>query len=312
MDYKDYYKILGVAKTAGQDQIKKAYRKLAVKYHPDKNPGDRSAEEKFKEANEANDVLSDPEKRKAYDELGENWKYYQQGGGNANRGQWANAGRQQQGRYSTEDMFGGGGEDFSDFFSQFFGGGGSDGGGGRQYQQRSFRGQDLQATMTITLREAYTGTTKRITLDGSQLDLKLKPGITDGQVLRLRGKGAQSPAGGEAGDLLVTFQVVSESGVELKGKDLYFETSVAAVTATLGGKVNVRTFDKTLSMSIPAGTDSGATFRLKGLGMPEYGKETTKGDAYVQVKIVTPKNLSPEEKELFTRLAELKTETSNA
>ncbi len=313
MEYKDYYKILGVDKKATQDEIKKAYRKLAVKYHPDKNPDDKKSEEKFKEANEANDVLSDPEKRKQYDELGENWKYYQQQdnqpGGGFDRSQWANAGQQYSGNFNGEDIFGGaGGGDFSDFFGQFFSGGA----GGGQRGSRTFRGQDYQASLEISLEDAFHGATKQISLNNQSLNLKIKPGITDGQTLRLKGKGAQSPNGGEPGDLLLTIQVAAAPHVERRGDDLYFDQPLDIFTATLGGKIPVRTMDKTINVNIPEGTNSGKTFRLKGLGMPVYGKEGARGDAYVRVNLEVPRHLTEEQRTLFTQLANLKNEKSHA
>lgn len=307
MEYKDYYKILGVDKKATQDEIKKAYRKLAVKYHPDKNPDDKKAEEKFKEANEANDVLSDPEKRKQYDELGENWKYYQrqggQPGGGFDRSQWANGGQQYGGGFHGDDQFGSG--DFSDFFSQFFNGGG---GGG----SRTFRGQDYQATFEISLSDAFHGATKQISLNNQSLNLKIKPGIVDGQVLRLKGKGAPGPGGGEPGDLLLTIHIAADPRVERKGDDLYFNQPLDIITATLGGKIPVHTMDKTINMNIPEGTDSGKTFRLKGVGMPMYGKEGVRGDAYIRVQLEVPKKLTDEQRALFTQLANLKNEKQHA
>ncbi len=308
MEYKDYYKILGIDKKASSEDIKKAYRKLAIKYHPDKNPDDKKAEEKFKEANEANEVLSDPEKRTKYDELGENWKYYQQqgsqpGNGGFDRSQWANSGRQYSGSFQGEDGFGD--TDFSDFFSQFFSGDGRAPGGRRGRQ--SFRGQDYQASFEISLQDAYHGATKQISLNNQSLNLKIKPGIIDGQILRLKGKGAQSPEGGDPGDLLLTIQVAETPHIERRGDDLYFDQPLDIITATLGGKAPVRTMDKTISMNIPAGTDSGKTFRLKGMGMPVYGKEGVQGDAYIRVQLEVPKKLTDEERALFTQLANLKT-----
>ena len=307
MEYKDYYKILGVSKTASQDEIKKAYRKLAVKYHPDKNPDDRKAEEKFKEISEANDVLGDPAKRKQYDELGENWKYYQQQGnaqqrGGFDRSQWANAGRQG-GNFNAEDIFGQGNGDFSDFFESFFGSGG---------QQRTYRGGDYQASLSITLDEAFHGVTKQISLENKPLNLKIKPGIADGQILRLKGKGATGPNGGEPGDLLLTIQVAPHAVFERKGNDLYFDQPLDLYTAVLGGKISVHTIDKTISMNVPAGTDSGKTFRLKEMGMPHYGHQTARGDAYVRVQLQVPKQLSEEERGLFIQLSKLKNETHHA
>lgn len=314
MDYKDYYKILGVSKTATQDEIKKAYRKLAVKYHPDKNQGDKVAEGKFKEANEANEVLSNPDKRKKYDELGENWQSYQQAGGYGNQGGGRpGSGRQQYGGggfggFSAEDF--GGGNQFSDFFENIFGGGGNSG-GRRSSSRRASAGEDLQAEMHITLEEAFNGSSRQVNVGDSKLNMKLKPGVSEGQILRLKGKGEPGRNGGDNGDLLITVHILPNNKFERKENDLYFDQPVDLYTAVLGGKIAVQGINKTVHMTIPAGTDSNKTFRLKGLGMPHYKNPEQQGDAYVRVVIQTPKNLSDQEKELFEQLANLKT-TANA
>lgn len=302
MDYKDYYKILGVSKTATQDEIKKAYRKLALKYHPDKNQNDKVAEGKFKEVNEANEVLSKPDKRKQYDELGENWQSYQQpSGGRPGSSRQPYGG----GGFSTEDFYGGGsGGQFSDFFESIFGGAG--GGGGRRSSRRASSGEDLQAEMHITLEEAFHGASRQVNLGDSKVNMKLKPGVSEGQVLRLKGKGEAGRNGGNSGDLLITLHILPNNKFERKENDLYFDQPIDLYTAVLGGKVPVQGINKTVNMPIPAGTDSNKTFRLKGLGMPHYKDPEQFGDAYVRVVIQTPKNLSDQEKELFKQLANLK------
>lgn len=309
MEYKDYYKIMGVAKTATQDEIKKAYRKLAVKYHPDKNPGDKKAEEKFKEINEANDVLSNPENRKKYDELGENWKYHQQQGGNPgdfDYSQWAGkgGGRQQQGARSQH--FGGDESQFSDFFESIFGHGASSFGNARHRTNAQMKGEDYQAETNISLNEAFNGATRQLDLTNQKLNLKLRPGIAEGQVLRLKGKGGAGMNGGPAGDIFITIHVQPDSHFERKGNDLYFDCPLDLFTAVLGGKLPVQTIDKTLNINIPPGTDSNKTFRLKGTGMPLYDDPAQRGDSYVKVVITVPKHLSDEEKNLFNQLANLK------
>ncbi len=309
MNYKDYYKILGVAKSASQDEIKKAFRKLAVKYHPDKNSGDKKAEDKFKEVNEANEVLSDVDKRKKYDDLGENWNSYQKHGGNGNFdwGKWSAQGQQQQrqGRNQSEDYFGSGGN-FSDFFESIFGGRGGDARGPGQRSTRNSRGQDQEAEMVLTLEDSYNGGTKQITLNGQKLNMNLKPGVYDGMVLRMKGKGGAGMNGGEPGDLHITYKIPKHSKFEVKGNDLYFEEPLELYTAVLGGKIEIHIFGKTLKIPIPAGTDSGKTFRLNGLGMPFYGKADVRGDAYVKMKVVVPKDLTVEEKDLFIKLSSIK------
>ncbi|MBC9913442.1 DnaJ C-terminal domain-containing protein [Chitinophaga varians] len=307
MDVKDYYKILGVEKAATAEQIKKAYRKLAVKYHPDKNQGDKAAEDKFKEINEAYEVLSDAEKRKKYDQFGENYQYYEQHGGRPEDFDWSQyGGGGRQGGYTysgnMEDMFGGGGG-FSDFFEQLFGSQFS--GGGRRQQQGPGRGRDVQATMEVSLEDAYTGATRQVEVNGSRLNIKMKPGLHNGQVIRLKGKGSPGRQGGQPGDLLITIQLGAHPQYELKGQDIHTEVPLPLYTAILGGKLNVPTPATTLSMNIPAGTDSGKVFRLKGKGMPAYDHKGAAGDLYIKAVVHIPKNLSEKEKELFQQLSQL-------
>ena len=301
MEYKDYYKILGVDKKATADEIKKAFRKLAIKYHPDKNPGDKKAEEKFKEMSEANDVLGEPEKRKKYDELGENWQHYQQQGGNP--GDFNSArqgGRQQKGsyQYSSGDE-----SQFSDFFESIFGHGASGFSNARQRGARQVKGEDYQAETEITLEEAFHGATRQVNLGEQKLNLKLKPGIAEGQILRMKEKGAPGMNGGPAGDLFITIHIARHPRFERKGDDLYFDHPLDVYTAILGGKLPVQTIDKTLNINIPPGTDSDKVFRLKDTGMPKYGSPGEHGDSYVRVVINVPKNLEAQDKELLARLA---------
>lgn len=307
MDVKDYYKVLGVDKAATAEQIKKAYRKLAVKYHPDKNQGDKAAEEKFKEANEAYEVLSDAEKRKKYDQFGENYKYYEQHGGRPEDYDWSQYGGGRQGGYSyqgnMDDMFGGG-EGFSDFFEQLFGSRFS-GGGRRQQSQGPARGRDVQASMDVSLEDAYTGAAKQVEVNGSRLNIKMKPGLYEGQVIRLKGKGAPGRKGGENGDLLITIHLASHPQYELKGLDIHMEVALPLYTAVLGGKLPVPTPAAALSMNIPAGTDSGKVFRLKGKGMPAYDHKGTAGDLYIKAIVHIPANLSEKEIALFQQLSQL-------
>lgn len=305
MEFKDYYKTLGVEKGATEAELKKAYRKLAVKYHPDKNPGDKAAEEKFKEINEAYEVLGDPEKRKKYDRLGENWKNYEQHGGRAQDydwGQWGSGGQTYSYQGNAEDMFGGEGG-FSDFFEQLFGR--SFGGGGSKRQQRATRGQDISATMEVSLEDAYAGGTKQVNVNGSRLNIKLKPGLYEGQVIRLKGKGVPGRNGAESGDLLITIHLAPHPQFELKGQDVYADVPVDLYTAVLGGKITVQGLGGPLNMNIPAGTDSGRIFRLKGMGMPSFNNASQPGDLYLTAMIHIPQHLSEQEKELFTQLANL-------
>ena len=298
MEYKDYYKILGVDKKASQDDVKKAYRKLAVKFHPDKNPGDKKAEEKFKEINEANDVLSDPAKRKKYDDLGENWQSQGQGFPN-DFGQQSRRRQGGQQFYSSEES------QFSDFFESVFGSGAGGGFGGstKQRGRMQRQGDDHQAETTITLEEAFNGTSRQVNLANQTLNLKLKPGIADGQILRMKEKGGPGMNGGPNGDLFITIHIQKHPRFERKGDDLYFDQPLDAYTAILGGKLAVQTIDKTIKINIPEGTDSDKVFRLKEMGMPEYSNPKQRGDSYVSVHIVVPKNLSSEDKEILAKLA---------
>ena len=315
MDYKDYYKILGVDKKATQAEIKKAFRKLALKYHPDKNPGNKAAEDKFKELSEANEVLSEPDKRKKYDEMGSNWKQYENAGPGAGYQQWGGSpggGGRSRVEYEGDlgDMFGGG-AGFSDFFKQFFGGSYEGGGfqsGGRgrgTRQQRTIKGQDYQAEMNISLEEAYNGVSRIINVNTEKLKINIKPGVTDGQSLRVKGKGSAGQNGGQNGDLYLTIKVNPHHLFTRKDNDLYCEVPLDIYTALLGGNLKVYTFKGDLNIKIPKETENGKTFRLKGIGMPEYESNSRFGDLYVKVSLSLPKNLSKEELALFKKLADM-------
>lgn len=312
MEYKNYYDILGVSKSASQSDIKKAYRKLAIKYHPDKNKNDKKAEEKFKEVAEAYEVLKNPETRKKYDQLGANWKNYQHANQNFDGFNWGGADFGG-GRGSRVHFEGDMGDFFertggaSDFFQQFFGGGfggfssSSRRGGGRQ-RSKAFKGGDYEADVTITLQDAYRGASTLLNVDGEKLRVTIKPGVRDGQKLRIRGKGQQGVNNGPRGDLYVKIKIEPHPDFTRKGDDLYSDVPVDIFTAMLGGKISVPTLKGNVNIKIPKETDSGKTFRLRGVGMPKYEDNRKTGDFYARVKITTPKNLTKKQQELVNEL----------
>jgi curved DNA-binding protein len=314
MEYKDYYKILGLDKAATQDEIKKAYRKLAMKHHPDRNAGNKSAEEKFKEITEANEVLSDPYKRKKYDTLGSNWNQYQHTGGQGfdDFSSRFGGGRRQPGSGSSyefngniNDIFGGVGGGFSDFFESFFGSRGSGGGfGGRTQQQKT--AIDVEAILNVTLEDAFNGSEKTINVDGKKLKINVNPGTKDGQKLRLKGLGRSKTADGTKGDLYLNIHILQHPFYEIKDNELYFNLDVDLYTAVLGGKESIRTLDgKTVIINIPEGTESEKILRLKNLGMHT---DSGRGDLFVNIHVTIPKNLNNAEKELFNKLKSIRPE----
>ena len=306
VDYKDYYNVLGVKKGVTADEIKKAYRKLARKYHPDANLDNPAAEEKFKEIGEAYEVLKDPQKRQRYDQLGANWKQY------------ANAGRPGRGQSYSYD-FGGGrgfnfenmGGGFSDFFEMFFGSsanqdssgfdfGSNFGGGGARTSLR--KGQDLQSTIEINLREAYAGTQRSIRLQKGnktrKVNVKIPKGIKNGGKIRLAGEGGPGSGGGPNGDLYLTVNVSKHNIFERKDNDLYIEVPVTIKEAYFGGKIDIPTFDGKVDMKLPKRIQSGRTLRLKGKGMPGL-KGGSNGNLYVKTRIVFPEKMNSKQKKQF-------------
>jgi curved DNA-binding protein len=305
MKYKDYYQVLGVPKTATPEEIKKAFRRLALQYHPDKTKGDKAAEEKFKDINEANEVLSDPEKRRKYDQFGEDWKHYQETGAHPGGFDWSKyAGGGETRRMSREEfdeMFSG--EGVGDLFELLFG---RRGGSTRRPRRTAIRGEDIDAEATLTLEEAYRGTMRLIKLDGQTIKVTIRPGIPDGHALRIGGKGAPGFQGGPNGDLYLTVRVTPHSQFQRKGDDLSVDMPVDLYTAMLGGKAPVITLKGTVNVDIPMGTMNGKILRLRGLGMPIYGRKNEFGNLLVKVVIQLPQNLTAEEKDLFRRLAALR------
>ena len=331
MEFKDYYKTLGVSKTASDKELKQAYRKLARKYHPDVNPGDKSAEVKFKELNEAYEVLGDPEKRKKYDELGANWRYYEQaqqaGGAGApfsgspfgdglSGGAWnidtGGGGYRTMTAEEMEDMFGDQ-SPFSDFFRTFFGGDFVAGqgerrthapGGGRS--ARRSHGRDLEHEIELSLDEAISGTTRRLTVsqDGESrtIDVRIPAGVTTGSRVRAAGGGEAGTQGGAAGDLYLRVKLRPHPRFELRGRDLYTKVPVPLTVAVLGGEAEVQTPSGTVRLRVPELTQQGQTFRLKGHGMPAVGKPDDRGDLYATADVVLPKKLTAQERQLFEKL----------
>jgi curved DNA-binding protein len=325
MEFKDYYKSLGVAKAATQKEIKQAFRKLARKFHPDVNPGDKSAEMRFKEINEAYEVLGDPEKRKKYDELGANWRMYEQaqqagqgpfgagtpfgGGWNVNVG-GPGGGFQTMTEEQMRDLFGG--EDpFSDFFHTFFGG--AQTGGRRPRAGRAPRaraGRDYEQAIDLTLEEAFQGTTRRLaaTRDGQPrtVDVRIPAGVRDGSRVRAAGEGEPGTGGAAAGDLYLRIRIPRDPTFEVKGRDLSVRVPVPVTTAVLGGEAQVPTIaGGTLKLKIPPGTQQGQVFRLRGHGMPDVGKPDQRGDLYATVEVRVPRHVSDEERRHYEELARL-------
>ena len=329
MEFKDYYKILGVDRNATLEEIKKAYRRLARKYHPDMNKGDKEAEERFKEINEAYQVLSDPEKRRKYDELSQSWRAWQQAGFNPADFDWSRwyATGAQPGRVRVqfvgvedlgdlEDLLRGG---FSDFFNLIFGGMGAEPRTERRVyyygpgearaepwgEQAYYGSLDYEQPVQITLEEAYHGTTRRLrTPDGKTIEVRIPPGVRTGSKVRVAGQGAQ--AGGRRGDLYLKIEVLPHHRFERKGDDLYCTVPVDLYTAILGGEVPVDTLDGRVMLRIPPETQNGRTFRLRGKGMPRLNRPGQYGDLYARVEVKLPTGLSAREKELFRKLASLR------
>jgi curved DNA-binding protein len=307
MTYKDYYKDLGVDKTATTIEIRKAYRSLANKYHPDKNKGDKSAEEKFKVINEANEVLSDPVKRKKYDQFGADWKHYEEAGAQPGGFDWSKYSSGQRGqtnRTGTQDsnnMFGD--EGVNDLFEMLFG----QRSGQRKGRRNSvIKGEDLEAETTLSLEEVFEGTTRLIQLNNQTIKVTIKPGVKDHQKLRIAGKGGNGIGGGPNGDLYLTIKIAPHPEIQRIGNDLYREIPVDLYTAVLGGKTQIKTVKGKVTVNIPKGTTNGKELRLRGLGMPIYAKKNEFGNLLVKIAIVLPENLSDEEIGLFEKLESLR------
>jgi curved DNA-binding protein len=294
MDFIDYYKILELSKTASEADIKSAYRKLARKYHPDVNPNNKEAEKKFKEMNEANEVLSNPEKRKKYDAYGKDWKH-------ADAFEEAKRQQGQSQRTSGQQYSGKYGSDFSDFFESMFGGQS----GGRN-RQTKFRGQDLNAELQLTLHDVYKPHQQMLNVNGKNIRLSFPAGIENGQTIKVSGHGALGVNGGPAGDLYITFLIKNTSRFKRDGSDLHATVEVDLYTALLGGELLVDTFDGKVKLKVAPETQSGTLVKLKGKGFPVYKKENHFGDLYITYKVKMPTNLSEKEKELLQELKKIR------
>ena len=325
MEFKDYYATLGVTKASTDKEIKQAFRKFARQHHPDVNPGDKKAEARFKEVNEAYEVLRDPAKRKKYDELGANWRMYEQaaaqGGANPFAGRWHTSGAPGGGSGSgpktmtAEEMaeLFGDAHPFSDFFSTFFGGedpGGADGRRGSRGRARRRGGRDIEHELSLTLQEAYTGTTQRLSLDrdghARTVDVRIPAGVSDGSRVRVAGEGEPGVGGASAGDLFLRVRLRPHPGFERKGPDVHVKVALPVATAVLGGEADVPSVTgKPVRLRVPPLTQNGQVFRLKGYGMPIVGHATKKGDMYARVDVELPATLSPEEREHYEALARL-------
>ncbi|HRL71094.1 MAG TPA: J domain-containing protein [Flavobacterium sp.] len=303
MAFIDYYKILEVGKNATEAEIKKAYRKLARKYHPDLNPNDKEAEKKFKEINEANEVLSHTENRKKYDDYGENWQHAEEFEKSKQQRQYQGNGNQGGFGGSGGGGFSGGG-DFSDFFESMFGGRTS-GGGGRRTAQ--YKGQDFNAELHLELKDVYTTHKRTLTINSKNIRITIPAGVENGQQIKISGMGAEGSGGGPKGDLYITFTIENHTKFKLDKHNLYATVDLDLYTAILGGEITADTFDGKVKLTVKPGTQNGTKVKLKGKGFPVYKKEGEFGDLYLTYQIQIPTNLSEKEKELFTELAKLRT-----
>jgi curved DNA-binding protein len=307
MDYKDYYKVLGVERSADEDEIKRVYRKLALQYHPDKNPGDKGAEERFKEINEAYEVLGDPTKRQKYDQLGSSYKAWERTGGRAGGFDWSQWTGASPGGVHVEmgdlgDLFGSG---FSDFFNNIFGGAPTRGTSG--FGQRQTRGRDIEQAVAISLMEAYHGTARIFEYDGRRFEVIIPAGARTGTKVRIAGKGHQGSAG--PGDLYLKVKVESDYRFERVGDNLLTDVEVDLYTALLGGEGLVTTPKGPVVLTIPEGSQPGQVFRLQDRGMPKMRSPNSFGDLLAKLKVSIPEKLTAEERDLFEQLARLRPDT---
>lgn len=294
MEFIDYYKVLGVDKSASEEDIKKAYRKLARKYHPDLNPNDKEANKKFQQINEANEVLSDPDKRKKYDQYGKDWKHAEQFEQARQSGR--HAGPEQWGQPFTGDFEEG---DFSDFFESLFGGAG---GRRNRSRQTKFRGQDVQGEFQLNLTDAYKTHQQTFTINGKNIRITIPAGVENGQKIKITGHGEPGINGGPNGDLYITFSVVNNSHFRRHGNDLYVTVDIDLYTALLGGDITIDTMSGKIKMKVVAETQNGTKVRLKGKGFPIYKKENEFGDLFVTYNVKLPTHLTEKQQELIRQL----------
>jgi len=295
MAFIDYYKLLGVDKSATDNEVKKAYRKLARKYHPDLNPKDKTAESKFKEINEANEVLSDPENRKKYDKYGEDWKH-------AEEIEKANQQRQYSRNTQQGSSEGFGREDYSDFFESMFGGSSSRGRG----ESVKFRGQDFNAELQLDLKDVYATHKRTLTVNGKSIRLTIPAGVKDGQEIIIKGHGGQGKNGGPNGDLHIKFTIENKTKFKRDEDNLYTTVDLDLYTAILGGDIIVDSFEGKVKLTIKPETQNGTKVKLKGKGFPVYKKDGEFGDLYISYQIILPTNLSDKEKTLFSELDKIR------
>lgn len=304
-NYKDYYQILGVGRDASEKEIKSAYRKLARKYHPDVNPGDKTSEEKFKEVSEAYEVLSDKDKRTKYDQYGQYWEQMgQPGAGGQPPPGWDSFTFDYGGAGGQGQPDFGGAEGFSDFFEMLFGTRGRGGGGGhtthrRQQHHAPSKGRSIEAEMEVSLEDAFHGAKKSFNFNGKKLEVTIPKGVKDGQKIRLAGQGENGAAG--AGDLLITTKVRSHPVYERQGDDLHVDVPVDYTVAGLGGEVQVPTLTGRVTMKVPPKTSGGRVFRLPGQGMPKL-KESGRGNLYAKVRVTIPESMDSEEESLLEQI----------
>ncbi|MFH6968848.1 DnaJ C-terminal domain-containing protein [Flavobacterium johnsoniae] len=293
MDFIDYYKVLEIGKDASADEIKKAYRKLARKLHPDVNPNDKDAQLKFQQINEANEVLSDPEKRKKYDQHGKDWQH-------AEQFEQQRSARESQHTKDGAEHFSYGGEgDFSSFFESMFG-------NRERSGQTKFRGQDYHTELKLALADVMETKKQTFTVNGKNIRITIPAGVENGQQIKLKGYGAPGASGGPAGDLHITFSIANDPVFKRQGNDLYANVAIDLYTALLGGEITTNTMDGKIKLKVNPETQNGTKIRLKGKGLPVYKKEGQVGDLYITYEVKLPTGLTEKQKELFTELSQLK------